>query len=232
MLPDSSRLRTVKAELERGLKAATPGHMQWCVNKLFALPTRDGTATTAALQADNYIDVCAKFPDDLWTSGTTELLETRTFRPSPAEMVEIVGPKFRERQRMLDRVNQMLGGGKPAAALPAPEPETRLQRMRITRGLYEKHNRPLDVARVDREIAAEVEALDREARGMTRARAAAMLAPVQSEPEPFKPADTPTNRRMAELAAQHRSGKPPASSEGVKINTAEPPPIERAPDWA
>lgn len=108
--PETAKLRAAVVELDQGLRPATPGHMQWCINKLFVLPTRDGSAVTAAFAADNFIDACGHFPDDLWSAGTLELLQTKTFRPSPAELVAAIGAKYRERQRMLERVNLMLGG--------------------------------------------------------------------------------------------------------------------------
>ncbi len=122
MPPETSILKAGRTELERALQPATPGHMQWCLNKLFVLPTRDGAAVTTAFQADNFIDACGAFPDDLWSAATLEILQTKTFRPVPAEMVEAIGSRFRERQRMLERVNVMLGG---QAQLEAPKPFVR-----------------------------------------------------------------------------------------------------------
>lgn len=142
--PETSRLRAAALELELGLQPATPGHMQWCVNKLFVLPTRDVSTVTAAFAADNFIDACGHFPDDLWSAGTIELLQSKTFRPSPAELVAAIGPKYRERQRMLERVKIMLGGrasedpNKPFE----PEPlESRLRQLRDSLRKIGQHGR-------------------------------------------------------------------------------------------
>lgn len=144
MPPETSILKAGRTELERALQPATPGHMQWCLNKLFVLPTRDGAAVTTAFQADNFIDACGAFPDDLWSAATLEILQTKTFRPVPAEMVEAIGSRFRERQRMLERVNVMLGG---QAAIEAPKPFTpepeadRLRHLRDSLKRVGKHGR-------------------------------------------------------------------------------------------
>lgn len=132
VLPDSSKLRSVKIELERGLESPNANHVQWCLNKLFSRPTRDPTEEKAAFQAETFLDACGHFPDDLWTLATTELLQTQTFRAAPAEMYAIANPRYRERQRMLERVNLMLAGGAPKPAAPfVPEPEdVRLRTLR------------------------------------------------------------------------------------------------------
>lgn len=137
-------MKAGRTELDRALQPASPGHMQWCLNKLFVLPTRDGAAVTTAFQADNFIDACGAFPDDLWSAATLEILQTKTFRPVPAEMVEIIGAKFRERQRMLERVNVMLGG---AVQIEAPKPfvpeldDVRLRHLRDSLKRVGKHSR-------------------------------------------------------------------------------------------
>ena len=43
----------------------------------------------------------------------TELLSTKTFMPTPGELMAIVGRKFGERRRMLERA-QLLLGARPA----------------------------------------------------------------------------------------------------------------------
>ena len=120
--PEFSKLRAAQQELEHTLQAGTPAHVAWCIRKLFALPARGVSAEAAAFQADNFLDAAEHYPDDLWTWGTKELLRAKTFRPAPAELVEIVEPKFAERQRMVERIKVMLEGKK---ALPAPASDGR-----------------------------------------------------------------------------------------------------------
>lgn len=203
------RIQVVKGELERSLMAPTPSHMQWCVRKLFALPSKDKTTLSEALMADNFLDACGHFPDDLWTWATTELLKTSTFRPSPAEMVKLVEPKYAERQRMLERVKLMLGGAKPKPVEPTEKPiPTRLGRLQHIRSTYERMGRTLDVERIDREIAVE--------QGDATSAPSDVSEKINVAPaEPYKPADTPTNRRLAELAAAKREGRPAAEHRDV-----------------
>ena len=156
MLPDSGKLRVVKAELERGLRPTRPAFLKWCCDKLSALPTQSATGMNAALWTDNVIDVCGEFPEDVLQTVTLDLLRGCTFRPSPSEIFKAADAKRGLRQRMLDRVNLMLRGGRPDQDAPAEKPiETRLGRMEHTRSIYARMNRRLDVDRIDREIAAE-----------------------------------------------------------------------------
>lgn len=157
MLPDSAKLRAVKAELDRGLRSTRPEFLKWCCDKLSALPTQSATGMNAALWGDNVIDVCGGYPEDLLQTATLELLRTCTFRPSPAEIVKICETKHGERQRMLERVNLMLAGGvAPKADAPVEKPiATRLGRMEHTRSIYVRMGRKLDLERIDRDIARE-----------------------------------------------------------------------------
>lgn len=147
----------MKAELERGLQPTRPQFLKWCCDKLSSLPTQTATGINGALWTDNVIDVCAEFPEDILQTVTLELLKSCTFRPSPAEVFKAADGKHGLRKRMLDRTNLMLRGGQPALPDPSAEKpiETRLGRMEHTRSIYVRLNRMTDVARIDREIAAE-----------------------------------------------------------------------------
>ena len=196
------RIQVVKGELERSLMAPTPSHVEWCVRKLFALPSKNASEMDKALQTDNFMDVCGHFPDDLWTWATTELLKTCTFRPSPSEMVKLLEPKYAERQRMLERCKSMLSGPQAKPAEPTEKPiPTRLGRLQHIRSTYERMGRTIDVERIDREIAAE--------QGTLISAPSDEGEKINAAPRgPYQPADTPTNRRLAELAAAKREGRP------------------------
>lgn len=202
--PDSAKLRAAKAELERALADAPDGHVDWCLGKLFALPSRASDAEASAYLAESFLDACGSYPADLWTSTTTELLRTKKFRPSPAEFVELAEPKLAERRRMLERVRQMLDGTKPALPRkPAEQPiPTRIGRLEHLRSTYARLGRTADVERLERDIAIE--------RGEVPAPAGGQAEAIQrpNERPPFVPADTPSNRRMRELAEAHRGGRP------------------------
>ncbi len=220
VLPEASRLKAWAQELETGMKPATPGHMQWCVGKIMVLPTRNGDFTTAALHTDNFIDACGHFPDDLWSAATLELLQTKKFRPSPAEMVEIVGPKLSERQRMLSRLRLMLApSGEAAKTAPkSASPTSQIDRLRkILREQREadvpEADRLFNMAHTERALAiAERRPMeawaqqffdDRAAKEGGRARES-----IGHQAAVVVRRNSPTNQRLAELAAAHREGRP------------------------
>lgn len=218
-LPERTTLRGAVVELERSLRPATPAHVQWCVGKLMVMPARGGDFTKAAMQTDNFIDACGHFPDDLWSAGTLELLQTKTFRPSPAELFAVISAKYDQRRRMLDRAKWMLN---PIGNAEAPEEKpipTRLGRIEHTRTIYARMNRIRDVERIDREIAAE----------KGEPVPASSVAEIRDIPErpPFKPIDSPSARRCAKLAAERHTGKP-APSPRVADRDEPPAPIEIA----
>lgn len=208
VLPETNDLRAALAILEAQAAPATPKHVAWCLAKLMMAfePQTKLSGDETKLRAAVWVEACGDLGDELWSTATLAAIQTCKWMPKPAEFRALVAAKLDDRAKRLRRCREMLNGGRPKAEdRPALEAPTRLDRLRITRGLYEKHNRPNDVARIDREIAREVDALDGTARGITRTVAVTMVA---DERKPFAPADTPTNRRMAELAQAHREGKP------------------------
>jgi hypothetical protein len=121
-------VKRVVDELTRGLLPTRAEFLKWICSKLSALPTQTSTGLNAALWADNVIDVCEHYPEDLLQSATLELLKTRTFRPSPAEIVAVIEPRYGERQRMLDRAKSLVAPIEQAAKPFEPEPlEVRLR---------------------------------------------------------------------------------------------------------
>lgn len=197
--PDSATLRAARAELDRTLAPAPDGHVDWCLGKLFALPTRANTPEGSAYLAEGFLDVAGHYPADLWTWATKEILRTKKFRPAPAELVELIEPKFSERKRMLARVKAMLEPARPALPPKPPVPkETGLQRLENLREIYTRRQRPLDVERIDRLIA------------IAKGEAPAPLdqSGIEREPVdsgPYRPADTPMARRLAEITAAKRA---------------------------
>lgn len=234
--PETAKLRAAASEIEIGLKPATPGHIEWCCNKLFVLPTRDGSAMSAAFMTDNFIDVCGQFPDDLWSTGTLELLRANTFRPTPAEMFKIVAPKFAERRRMLDRINMMIGGQPTPEKATAPKFVATAARDRLRKILAEQRDKPYadeshrvhDMAHAERALAFEERRWMADwAQRFFDDRVAAQGGPavdgIGKHAKAAATRNSPTNRRMAGIAAAKREGRWPAPTE-------EPPPIEDIPE--
>lgn len=198
---DNRRVETLVRELDRGLKSARPAVAEWCVQKLFVLPTQNGTGMSAALMADNFIDVCGHFPEDIWQSTTLELLKTCTWRPSPAQFVAIAEPRHAERERMANRVRTLLAP-KPETGKPfTPEPQE--VRLRSMRDSYRKHGYPHKAAGYERSLA-RMEGRDPE--DWVRAAEAAAMQPDTAEKRDTLPTRPPSPEMRAALdvaLAQH-----------------------------
>ncbi len=146
-------IKRVAAELQRSMEPTRPAFLKWICDKLSALPTQTSTGLNAALWGDNVIDVCAHYPEDLMQTATLELLRTKTFRPSPAEIVAVVEPRYAERKRMLERANSMLA---PIVKAEAPfEREPLAVRLRSMRDSYRRHGYDAKAAATERELAQE-----------------------------------------------------------------------------
>lgn len=124
-------VKRVVDELTRGLLPARSAFLKWICDKLSALPTQTSTGLNAAFWTDNVIDTCDHYPEDLLQTATLELLRTKTFRPSPAEIVAIIEPRYGERQRMLERAKSLQAPIDQAAKPFEAEPvEVRLRTLR------------------------------------------------------------------------------------------------------
>lgn len=142
--PDLADIEHAVVELARSLAIPTGmahiQHMTWCLKKMSALPTKNADKMEWAFWAENFFDTSSDIPDDIWSETITELLRTKTFRPSPAEFEKIARPVFLERQRMLERAHRIVAGIKTNRRVepkPEPAPIDPKQRLRdtIARGL-------------------------------------------------------------------------------------------------
>lgn len=201
-IPRPEDVRTAIATLDATLKPAGPKHIAWAVGTMaHAMAMKKGDTLAMALRTEGWVIACGELPEDLWTEGVREVLQTKTYFPAPAEFLAVVGPKWRERQRMRERARWMLN---PAGKIAEPEEKpiaTRLGRLEHTRSIYARMNRRLDVDRIDREIAAE--------KGEELGPNEAVLGPIREERPPFKPDTSPSARRCAELAAARHAPMTP-----------------------
>lgn len=131
-LPEPARVKAVIAELDRGLQPTRPQFLKWICDKLSALPSQGANATNAAFWTDNVIDVCREYPEDLLQSACLELLKTRQWRPTPAEIVRTIEAKHSERRRMLARAKRLLPEASKPTEAPAFTPEPEEDRLRAT----------------------------------------------------------------------------------------------------
>ena len=204
-LPRPETIRPAIVALERALHPGTPRHMQWCVGKLIVLPSRGSGITTAAMQADNFIDACGHFPDDLWSAGTLELLQTKTFRPSPAELFATISARYDQRKRMLERAKWLANptAGTPDKPAPPPAPESRADRLRAMRNSFRRVGRIDKAAGYERELAG---AIGRKPHAWANAEYASPSAIAKAE-GPSLPPLNPFSRAALDLAlaAKHRA---------------------------
>lgn len=203
--PPTADLRAALQILEAQMAPATPKHVAWCLAKLmmaFEPSTKLGPDETK-LRAAVWLEACGDLGDALWSKATMAAIQSSKWMPKPAEFRALVDKQLAERAKRLQRCRAMLDGSRPAAPVEQPIP-TRIGRLMHTRSIYERMGRTMDVERLDREIARE--------QGNSPTCANPQINPEAGKAttarEPFKPADTPTNRRLAELAEARRTGKP------------------------
>lgn len=202
LTPKPTELRSWISTLEAQLEPAGGSHIGFLVNTMAnSMAMRNGQTQQMASRTDGWLLACGALPADLWTEGCTELLRTKTFMPSPGELMAIVGRKFEERRRMLKRAQHMLGDDRDAAKPKAFEIEPRPVRLRSMRDSYRKHGYADRAAKVEVELA-EVEG--REPEDWIHAAQADMGIPISDKPSlPTRP-PSPEMRAALDVAlAQH-----------------------------
>lgn len=202
-------VKRVAAELERGLQPTRPQFLKWICDKLSALPTQTNSGLNAAIWADNVIDTCGHYPEDLLQAACLELLRSKTFRPSPAEIVAVIEPRQAERKRMLDRANSLL-----APIVTAEQPFVREPldvRLRTLRDSYRKIGEVGKAAKYERELAGH-EGREPEAGAEVGIPTSGSTMSEAPDRPPYDPAAiakaSPTARRCADLARAQRTGQP------------------------
>jgi hypothetical protein len=154
---DGPGLRKVVAEIERCTVAAPNAHIGYWVSLMAkTLAMRKGETIDMALKTAGWITACGDLPADLWTEGCTEILKSKTFFPAPAELLAVVGRKWSERKRMLDRARSLLTATGASTQDPA-KPFERPAREVILVGVIKSARatgRHADAIRYETELAA------------------------------------------------------------------------------
>lgn len=221
-LPERTTLKGAIAELERSLVKAPDAHQKYCLAKLGVMAARPNTAMDNAIQADNFIDVCGHFPTDLWTAATMEILQTKTFRPAPAELFGIINPKYEQRRRMLDRAKWMLNPAGQVTHEPEKPLATANERIAHSIAVFTR------LGMRSRAEAAQ-DKLDR-LEGRDPKKRPPPDLPEPTERKPFIPSKSPTAVRCAELARIHHQRQLRDDEHAKAVRRArdageEPPPI-------
>lgn len=239
MMPARRELDAWIATLKATLEPASSNHIGYLVNTMAnSMAMRNGVTQQMASRTDGWLLACGALPADLWTAGCTELLSTKTFMPSPGELMAIVGRKFEERRRMLQRATLLLGD-KPADDKSKPfVPEPREVRLRTMRDSYRKHGY------ADRAAKAEIELAGVEGREPEDwAQAAAVEIPAAGDAKPVTPAARPPSPEVragldAALATKHRAAGRTVYAEmlerraGIVKAGNDPPPHDAVPEGA
>ncbi len=158
---------------------------------------QDGKLTAVA-----YIDWLAEFPADVARAACEEWARGMVFWPAWADLQRICDRLVSKRLALRMALQKALEPAPAELYLGQPLPETRVQRLRSSIDAMLRHNMPARAARVERELALEEGRQPEEwAREMT-------AEPEHAKPDrpPFKPSDSPTARRCAELAEERRKG--------------------------
>lgn len=198
VLPPIPDLRAGIAALEGGIQPVDRQLAATCLQKLAVGFNLVQTKDEARLRLEVWMEANGDLPADLWTAGTTELLRSYKFgMPKPPHLREVVEARYEERKRDLRRTREMLER--------APEPRTPAERepwdvrVKGMRDSFRKIGNIHKAAHYERLLA---EHETREPEDWARA-----IEPVQEakvERPPFKPSDSPSARRCAELAEQRR----------------------------
>jgi hypothetical protein len=237
-MPARSELQRWVTALEAQLEPASDSHIGFLVKTMAnSMAMRSGQTQQLASRTDGWLLACGSLPADLWTQGCTELLSTKTFMPSPGELMAIVGRKFEERRRMLERAKKLLGED-PDAGKPKPfEPEPRTVRLRNMITSYRKHGYTSRAAKFEIELA-EVEG--RAPEDWTRAAQAEPMVDMR-DTTPTRP-PSPQMRAALDMAvAQHhraqgrgvyadRLERRAVESGYVAMDAGEPPPHDDVPE--
>ncbi len=202
-LPSAQDLRTALTVLQP--PPAGEQHIAWCLAKLaLAFETASARLSPEAtkLRVELWREANGDLGDELWSKATMAAIRGLKWMPKPAEFRDLVAADLVERGKKLGRCRGMLSAIERATAAPVETPTaSRLERLRFSRGMFERMGRPIDVARMDREIAKE------EGRPAETAIVSRETQP--AERPPFVPSTSPgaSALRGGELGAAHHAGK-------------------------
>ena len=232
MTPARRELEGWVATLKAQLEPAPSNHIGFLVTTMAnSLAMRNGQTQQAASRTDGWLLACGSLPADLWTEGCTELLRTKTWMPSPGELMALVGRKFEERRRMLQRATSMLSAtaDKPKAPIAAPVPQADRLRKLLAEQLNDttipEEHRVFNAAHTERSLALF------ERRAMAPWAAEFFRARMPVEPEPIlvrSKAGTAARAVMRETATAMEAAAKWQPGEPVYQRAPEEPPLPDA----
>ena len=204
-VPDRREVVTAIDALKALLEPAPSGHVGfWVTTMAKSMAMRQGQTADMASRTDGWLLACGELPADLWTEGCKELLRTKTFMPSPGELMGLVERKFGERRRMLKRAEWLIGVA-PDASKPKPfVPDDRKTSLPLLIKSARATGRHVQAVKYETELAA------LEGRAVADWATAPIAVTPKAAPE-AEPARVPTlaetemREHMARLAREHRA---------------------------
>jgi hypothetical protein len=116
-------------------------------------PNTKLSAEATRLRFEVWKQANADLGDRLWRAATERAIASLRWMPKPAEFRDLVGPALEKRARERRRCEAMLAAHARRRNAPPPmPPATEEQRTRELIDLYVKHDRPDDVARLQRRL--------------------------------------------------------------------------------
>jgi hypothetical protein len=111
------------------------------------------SAEATRLRFEVWKQANADLGDRLWRTATERAIGALKWMPKPAEFRDLVGPALEKRARERRRCEAMLAAHARQRNAPPPRPPaTEAERTQELIDLYRKHNRPDDVARLQRRL--------------------------------------------------------------------------------
>ena len=108
-LPPTTDLALGVNILESQLQRVERKHAAFCLSKILVGFNERKTADEAKLLLEVWLEACGDLPNDLWSAGTLELLQSHKFgMPKPVHLREAVAGRLTDRTTKLGRVRAML----------------------------------------------------------------------------------------------------------------------------
>lgn len=108
-LPPTQDLALGISILEAQLQRVDRKHAAFCIGKILVGFNERKTADEAKLLLEVWLEACGDLPNDLWSAGVLELLQSHKFgMPKPVHLREAVAGRLTDRTTKLRRVRAML----------------------------------------------------------------------------------------------------------------------------
>ncbi len=162
ILPPIAEIARGISILEGQLQRVDRAHATYCLAKLAIAFNERRTKDEANLVLETWLEVVGDVPNDLWSSATLELAQTwrkdAHFGRSPeaSDFRAVVAAQMRKRETELARSRQLLKAATKSVEDAVEKPlATRLERLEHSASVWKRLNRPVDLHRVECEIAKE-----------------------------------------------------------------------------